>query len=228
LFLDEFPGQDIEAVKKLYFLDKGFLLNDEGNVTDLIKPATDEFPKYNAGLVSEYLKGCQFIFDVYLNNEARNYKWYFSFDEGPALSHLTKFLTETPGNISLHFDYFSSETPVERAKYLTVATYKSFIEDNKKQMIKDIISKMESGEDLSDFTGKYDEIKSRHFTYSNVEKIFDCKGKKYFNKCLEAITLISHIPHLTGIDVNMLGGKFYQKYLKYKQKYLKLKTELKL
>ncbi len=228
LFLDEIPGQDIDAVTKLYFLDKGFLLNDEGKFTDLIKDASDEFPPYNAGLVSEYLKGCQFIFDVYLNNEVRNYKWYFSYEEGPTLSHLTKFLTETPGNISLYFDYFSLETPDERAKYLNVETYKSFIEDNKKQMIKDIISKMESGEDLSDFTGKYNEIKSRHFTYSNVEKIFDCKGKKYFNKCIEAITLTSHTPHLTGIDVDMLGGKYYQKYLKYKQKYMKLKTELKL
>ena len=52
----------------------------------------------------------------------------------------------------------------------------------------------------------------------------------YFNKCIEALTLTSHEPHLTDIDVNMLGGKsgkygkYYDKYMKYKSKYLNLKA----
>ncbi len=226
LFLNEVPGSDIDIVTKLYFLDNGYLLKDDGQHTDLIKNASDELPAYNPRLVLEYLKGCQFIFDIYLNNEVRNYKWYFSFEEGPTLAHIIKYLTETPGDISLAFDYYSLETPEERAKYLNVETYKAFVEENKKQMIKDIISKMESGEDLSDFIEKYSEIKSRQFTYLNSEKIFDCKGKKYFNKCIEAVTLTSHVPHLTGINVDMLGGKYLEKYLKYKQKYMKLKAQL--
>ena len=49
----------------------------------------------------------------------------------------------------------------------------------------------------------------------------------YFNKCIEALTLTPYEPHLTEIDVNMLGGKsgkYYEKYMKYKSKYLNLKA----
>ncbi len=85
---------------------------------------------------------------------------------------------------------------------------------------------MGTNEDMTRFVTNYEDIKKRQFTYEKSDKIFDCKGKLYFNKCIEAITLTPHEPHLTGIDVNMLGGKYYEKYMKYKTKYLKLRKNL--
>ena len=232
LFLDQVREIDLDKINKLYYLENGWFIKagSRGKYDNLIQDASTNLPTYNPDLLSGYLKGCQFIFDIYLNNEVKNYKWYFNFEEGPTLSNIVKYLTETSGDISLLFNYHSSETPEERAKYLNVETYKSFMEENKKQMVKEIIEKMGTREDMTNFVTNYEDIKTRQLTYEHSDKIFDCKGKMYFNKCIEALTLTSHEPHLTDIDVNMLGGKsgkygkYYDKYMKYKSKYLNLKA----
>ena len=139
---------------------------------------------------------------------------------------MVKYLTETSGDISLSFDYYSLESPEERAKYLNVETYKAFVEDNKKQIFKEIIEKMDTREDLTTFEANHTDIKRRQFTYENSDKIFDCNGIMYFNKCIELTTLTSYDPQLRDIDVNMLGGKYYEKYMKYKSKYLKLREKI--
>ena len=245
LFLDPAHTIDFDKIEKIYYLDKGWFAGDTGDTGDtgrptrprdsgrplvvyksLIKDGSTDLPTYNPELVSAYLKGCQFVFDIYLNNEVRNYKWYFNFDEGPTLSNLVKYLTETSGDISLSFDYYSLESPEERAKYLNVETYKAFVEDNKKQIFKEIIEKMDTREDLTTFEANHTDIKRRQFTYENSDKIFDCNGIMYFNKCIELTTLTSYDPQLRDIDVNMLGGKYYEKYMKYKSKYLKLREKI--
>jgi hypothetical protein len=226
--LDILSLEEQDKIKKMYYLENGYYIKPDESVIDLIKESRPIMPKYNPTVVSEYLKGCQFIFDIYLNNEVRNYKWYFRFNESPTLPHLVKFFNELGRrvNLSSHFDYFSSETPEKRAKYLNVESYLNFVNANKKHIVKDIISKMVPDEVLTDFERNYDDIKTRHFTLDKSEQIFNCNGKAYFNKCIEAEVLIDHSDHMTDIEVSMLGGKYYEKYLKYKEKYLKLKNSI--
>jgi hypothetical protein len=225
LFMDLITFSDFYKFKQLYYLENGYIPFDRNSPQiDLIKPKPELVNEYNSDLIEDYLKGCQFVFDIYLNNEVRNYKWYFKYEHAPTLTDITKYLSEIDDKkLEEKFDYYTIETPEKKAKYFDVAGYKRYIEDNKQKIINDVIKQIYTiNKEQMPTNISYDDIKKLNLTYANVEKIFNCAGKKYFNKCIEATELVNPEDHITDILVDMLGGSYYSKYLKYKQKYLNL------
>lgn len=84
--------------------------------------------------------------------------------------------------------------------------------------------------------GSLDDDLKRYITYENILKLYDCTNKKFFNKCLKfpkkllpvkdylkpkdhpiTISFPKCLPQQNG------GYNYYKKYIKYKNKYLKLK-----
>lgn len=68
------------------------------------------------------------------------------------------------------------------------------------------------------------------FTYSNIEKIYACHNQLYFNKCLDydgnPINPDTD-EYNVKIKAELLGGSnYYNKYLKYKNKYMSLKKSI--
>ena len=101
--------------------------------------------------------------------------------------------------------------------------------DNYMQNELDFESPQQMGGSLEDDLKKY-------ITYDNIPKLYDCTNKKYFNKCLKIpIKLLPVKDYLKPKDepVSILyskcqpdqngGYNYYKKYIKYKNKYLKLK-----
>jgi hypothetical protein len=72
-----------------------------------------------------------------------------------------------------------------------------------------------------------DETCKNYFTYDidTLNILFNCDGERYINKCVDIENFIP-VPLSTKyerpIDTTLLGG-YYQKYLKYKNKYMSLK-----
>ena len=65
------------------------------------------------------------------------------------------------------------------------------------------------------------------FTYANVKKIYNCENTLYLKNCIsqgEDFIIPEPVKYFVDLDMTLLGGgDYYNKYLKYKNKYLSLK-----
>jgi len=84
--------------------------------------------------------------------------------------------------------------------------------------------------------GSLEDDLEKYITYDNIPKLYDCTNKKYFNKCLKIpIKLLPVKDYLKPKEYPITisypkcppdqngGYNYYKKYIKYKNKYLKLK-----
>jgi len=227
-------SDDREIIKKKqFYLDKGLLLKNDGStellIKDLVRTTALPQSEYDK-MIKKYLEGCQFIFDLYFLNDIKNYKWHYTYNTAPHLKDVVSFLKKLPvSDYKTIFDYSNGLNIKRDFQYMDLDFYKSYSDENKNKIFREIYNRVfppASGAAVIDnsvpLTGA--EFKAA-FTFANVKKIFNCVNKMYFNKCVDYDD--SMIDPDTAkfnktIDPSLLNKYYYQKYLKYKSKYLKL------
>jgi hypothetical protein len=230
--INVFAYSDFEKYKVAFYIENGHKIGTDGKLINLIPKRARTLPTPADKLndkITNYFQGCQFILDIYLNNILKNYKWYYRYNESPTIMEIVTFMTgKSDSELISLFDYTNGGTAItsNTLKYLNVESYGTYSGENKEKIIKSAIKKIDPSENVSDGIVDLVELKRRHFTLDNIEKIVNCHNKQYFNKCIEVDELTPNETY-TDKDVRpeQLGG-YYKKYLKYKQKYLELKNSL--
>lgn len=202
--------------KKLFYLNNAVqIIND--------KPVLILTPKYiykemhDNMQIKKYLEGCQFIFDLYYLNKINNYKWFYPYESAPSLKELLKYLNKNKDYKQI-FNYTNDN---DISQYLSITSYKEYMEDNKNKILLDILHKINPNATLDDL--------SKLLTYDNLRKIYKCHNKLYINGCIDydSNPIDPNMKKYNEkIDITMLGGTniHYNKYLKYKTKYIMLKN----
>jgi len=243
------------ALNKFIFLkdnNKYNLLKEKRQFNELdIFYKNKENKQKDDDIVTNYLEGCKFIFDLYFNNEIKDYHWYYKYERTPILKNILQYSKENKNIFgNLKFNYNN--------KVFDEIKYSKFYEHNKNviliNIMNNIIQNAKGTEinvsgDISEYQTKtrvslsYDqrgnktysntkieynitdvdliELKKIYLIYSNIPIIYNCFNKKYLNKCLDINTEL-----LDFSTIVKQNGGYKNKYLKYKEKYLKLKQSL--
>jgi hypothetical protein len=232
-YLRLMKSSDNQVIKKIYYLENGIIINDDGSEELLTKSFVD-LEHLSDDKIILYLQGYQFIFDLYYLSNIKNYKWYYPFDTAPTLAEITKFFsTKRPDELATIFDYTNKIDIKTDLNYFDLTSYKKYMDNNKDKILRNIIRNIitESPLVTTDVPETMELTPAKlaeYFTYKNLKIIYKCFNVLYLKSCL------SYDSHLinpdeavynTKIRPELLGG-YYQKYLKYKNKYLKLKNEL--
>jgi hypothetical protein len=240
-----------EMFEKLYYLSKGIYKNQKHKLEIIMNNKISSSKIINKQ-IKNYLEGCQFIFDIYLNNKIKNYNWVYNYENAPYLENIYAYLKDKElGDFEEIFDYVGSNNP---NKFLSYKTYQDYMEYLKKRNIINILKKNKIREKITD--ENIQDFEKEYFIYRNIKNIFQCSSnKKYINKCIDI--QIYDIPDEMIIDIDidtinmntdlikmvktkptdivnkiidlpeLIGGnnkKYYFKYLKYKNKYLEFKS----
>jgi len=225
LTLIKSPGNP--TLKKIIYLENSVIINIDGSEEVLAKPFVDQ-PAFTEDKIILYLQGYQFIFDLYYLNNIKNYKWYYPYDFAPTLNEISKFLSSKRlDELSAIFDYTNKIDIKTDLNYFDLTTYKKYLDDNKDKILKNIIANIITEKDVVPIELTSTEL-SKYFTYDNIKIIYKCFNGLYLQSCLnyESHLINPDEPiYNTKLRPELLGG-YYQKYLKYKNKYLKLKSEL--
>jgi hypothetical protein len=214
--------------KKIFYLEHGFIVKDDGSLEQLTKP----FQKIEAltdDVIIKYLQGYQFIFDLYYNNNIKNYKWFYPHEVAPTLNEIATFLTTTQIPMTTVFDYTNGIDIRRDLNFFNLATYKKYIEDNKDKIIRNIIrniitEKPVATTDVAETMELSRANLEKYFTYDNLKIIYKCFNELYLQSC------INYDKHLIDPDVakynKKIDGNMLKKYLKYKNKYIALKKKI--
>ena len=234
-FIKEFSetNNNYLLFEKIYLLENGFIINKHYN-----KDGRDNGDKYNSlfnkltilnnnlsnvsnieDVVINYLEGCKFIFDIYLNNNLDNYKWFYKYHNSPTLTEIYNFLSKNIKDKEYILNIFNYVKKND-GKYLNYTNYKEYSNNYKFKIFSDIIFNI-TNKKIFISQNNFNYIKQKYLTYNNVKKIFNCNGQIYFNKCINISNPIN-IPKKYNKKINniLLGGNYYyHKYIKYKNKY---------
>lgn len=226
-------SDDREIIKKKqFYLDKGILLKDtttELLIKDLTANPTIAQADYNK-MIKNYLEGCQFIFDLYFLNDIKSYKWHYTYTTAPHLKDVVSFLKKVHAtDYKTVFDYSKGLNIKRDFQFMDIEFYKSYSNENKNKIFREIYNRIippAAGAAAIDNSVPLTEAEfTTAFTFANVKKIFNCINKMYFNKCIEyddSMIDPDTAKFNKSIDPSLLNKYYYQKYLKYKSKYLKL------
>lgn len=154
------------------------------NYTDTNLLKLENFPAHqepiDANLMTRnYFEGYQFILDMYFNlyGEVRNNFWYYRYSSTPTIAQLIRWLStnELPDYVvSTNPAYFTGEEYVSYLNNLVTSNHRITIESINKQL--------ESRRDRRRVTRvEYDNLVL--FRGKGINIVFDCKDKKYLNKC---------------------------------------------
>ena len=186
-FIEEFSGtnhKNLNQYKKLYLLNSGFVNNGDKYIS-LIKPKEHIKFKPDNDKFKNYMEGCYFIFDLYINNNIRDYSWFYRYEDAPTLIDLNNYLMkQKSSDFPKIFNYVNNNNNI----YLDINTYRTYIDDYMNKIILDLIHNINNTGmnkrtivDEMDMNG----LKTKYFTYDNIKNLFNCNGKTYFNKCLQ-------------------------------------------
>jgi hypothetical protein len=236
-------GNTEQIFKKIKFYEKGAIVNSSGIPTNLIRIDKTEFDKISTeDMLKKYCEGCNFILDLYYNNNLQNYYWYYSFDRSPRANEIsnyikTKVINGDPfGKMTRYFSIFNYfKLPLPSPHTLTKSSddyeyfsreqyiaYSSRMIQQILTSIKDKINEDRRKKGLLEYSDN-----SSSFIYENIDIIYSCINKTYFNKCIDYHIDLSEAErpeNITSLNKNNFTGGYYQKYLKYKNKYLNLKN----
>lgn len=225
-----------EIIKKTQvYLEKGLLINPDKSTELLINPLAP-VPAVAAAdlnkIIKKYLEGCQFIFDLYFINEIKNYKWHYTYDFSPKVSEIVAYLKTIPSvDRPALFDYSNGLNIKAKFDYMDIPMYKAYSLENKNKALRDIYERIvppaAGSSPIPPSTALTDAEMKAAFTYANIKKIFSCNNQVYFNKCIDYddSMIDPDLPAFNKeIDPALLKKYYYQKYLKYKSKYLSLKN----
>jgi hypothetical protein len=234
--LMNFEELNIQNFRKSYFFEKGIILDFQNNPNFSLLKKT-KLSSMNDEQIHKYLQGYSFILDIYFNNTLKNYKWIYNYEKAPTLAQINKFLEDKNDECVLRelFDY----TKKNNDNYLDTETYLQFTNDNqtgiiRKLLEKIMISKRKFGELGTLESASHNKIKlndlcKKYFIYDEptLDILFNCNGERFLNKCVDIenylpISITSEYER--PINKALLGG-YYQKYLKYKNKYMSLKIK---
>ncbi len=171
----------------------------------------------------QYLEGFQYTADLYFTGNVKNKCWHYQCEHAPTVTSLIKYISE-----NLELDIFEYATNY-------------FYYDNQEELYNSISQRFSRNSNI-----KYNRF-LKPAKYYLINDIFNCFNERYINKCpVNGDTTFIPISH-TGDFVNIisrdyditeanqklqttlmyaqrsLGGGFYDKYIKYKLKYLQLK-----
>ena len=239
-FIKEFSetNNNFLLFEKIYLLENGFIINkhyieDSGGTSNKYNSLFNKLTIINNNsddVIINYLEGCKFIFDIYLNNNLDNYKWFYKYHNSPTLTEIYNFLSKNIKDKKYILNIFNYVKKND-SKYLNYTNYKEYSNNYKFKIFSDIIFNI-TNKKIFISQNNFNYIKQKYLTYNNVKKIFNCNGQIYFNKCINISNPIK-IPKKYNQKINnvLLGGNYYyHKYIKYKNKYqryleyLELKT----
>ena len=241
-FIKEFSeiNSNYLLFEKIYLLENGFIINKnytkngDNKYNSLFNKLTNvnnnllKVSKTN-DIIINYLEGCKFIFDIYLNNNLNNYKWYYKYHNSPTLMEIYNFLSKNIKDKKYILNIFNYAKNND-GKYLNYTNYKEYSNNYKFKIFSDIIFNI-TNKKIFISQNNFNYIKQTYLTYNNVEKIFNCDRQIYFNKCINISNPIK-IPKKYNQKINdmLLGGNnnYYYKYIKYKNKYKKYLEYLEL
>ena len=176
---------NLEMFNRMYFLNKGIVKNN--NKLELIIDNKIN-KKINDKNTINYLQGCKFIFDIYINDKIVDYNWVYKYDVAPTLKDIYLFL-ENKEDIKNIFNYKSSNYN----KFLSFKTYKNYLEYLKVKNMKNILKKIGIKEKIK--KSNIEELSKKYIIYKNIKKIFKCSGDNIFiNKCFNIKYISKKIP----------------------------------
>jgi hypothetical protein len=154
-----------------------------------IKFDETEFKKQaTPDILKKYCEGCDFILDLYFNNNIKNYYWYYPYEKSPRCNEISKYINDNIADIRNVFDY-TNKTPSHSLKPRSTS-YRYFSRDQYKEYINLLLERTLSSikEKINEKrreTGNYEYIENEEaFIYEHVDTIYECINKKFFNKCI--------------------------------------------
>jgi hypothetical protein len=180
-FIKEFSRENIGIIEKIYLLNSGYIDN-KTNYISLLNYNKKEYITTN-DMIINYIEGCIFIFDLYINNTIKDYRWFYRYETTPTLKQLANYMqnhTNLHNNILIKNNYMDLSTYI---KYITM--YKNIIILECIHRIKNSIQDHMKNSRIIINENNIDKLKKKYLTYSNVKYIFNCNNKIYFNKCIE-------------------------------------------
>lgn len=179
-FIEKFcreNNKNFEIIQKIYFLNSGFI-NVNNKYISLLNHNNHNIHSDN-NMIENYLEGCNFIFDLYINNTINDYRWFYQYEMAPTLQSLYQYM-ET---------HNLPKITVQKKHYMNTMEYVKYVDRYKKSIILDTIHKinkkyhMKNSRKIVD-ENDYNKLKIKYLKYDNVKYLFNCDGKMYFNKCI--------------------------------------------
>ena len=176
-------------------------------------------------ILQNYLEGYTFILDLYfnLNGKTNNNFWYYKYDKHPSFQNIRNYLYKIINGTINYIRY--DENLNNNIPYFNYGEYREYL---KEQITKNINKiKLKLNKSINELI-VYEDL----YCPNKGNIIFDCKDKIYLNKCIlksdnANIGFKNPIEWINNKrNTNIIGGKFYIKYLKYKKKYLELKKNI--
>jgi hypothetical protein len=174
--------------------------------------------------ITQYIQGFQYITDLYFTGNVKNKCWYYQFENPPRLDEIIKYMETNIASDLLNYSGFYG------------ASHSSLYDKVSQKLTRSINIKY---------------IKNiRPVKYYKLKDIFHCLNMRYINKCQikgdtgiiflddegKLVNIMSSSFDISSANTKLteilrlasevlVGGKslYYDKYLKYKLKYLKLK-----
>jgi len=211
-------------IKKIFYLENGMIIKDDGMEELLITEFQDPTPLPNS-IILNYIQGYQFIFDLYFLNNIKNYKWLYPYDTAPTLKEIALFLNGIDIDKVESISY-NDINPSLNLEYFDFFSYKKYIDDNKNKILRNIIKNIIFAKKIV-----VDQPIEKYFTYENVIYIYKCVNALYITHCIhyDKMLIDPNIKEYNCISPMILGGgmntikyNYYMKYKKYKQKYILL------
>lgn len=208
--------------KKNYYFNEG-IVGDDFN-TNLLSCSDETLSDSSDDKIISYLKGCKFVFEVYLNNRIENYKWYYKYENAPTLNQISSFLEKNQQNLGSLFN----NVDFSMQNYFDLTNYKQYILDNSNSILVEFMKKICVKKNINKLgeldilvktnfvdVAKFESLKKELLTYNNIISISHCPNKQRYNKCFEPEQLLDTKPYLKRINSAFLGGKYKNKYEKY-------------
>lgn len=185
--LDEFT--DFENNDYLFwlmlYLENGAYFDFNSDIEKSLFNNIDTISTYsnNDKQIINYLEGCNFILELYINNNIKNYNWIYKYKTVPKLIEIHNFIKNNIDNIYNIFDFNNHLSD----KYLDLENYEKYFKYLKDKIIFNklinISKNIKSNVKIYDFNFK-SKIKD-FFTYDKIQFIFDTDKKIFFNKCID-------------------------------------------
>ena len=232
---------NIQTFKTSYYFEKsGLIYYPPDNFDFSLLKKRKAHSGINDEQIQNYLEGYSFILDIYFNNSLKNYRWIYNYKKAPSLAQLNTFLSTKNDECVLRelFDYTKSY----KDTYLDLETYLKFKSNNTTEILRILLEKIildqRNFADLGTLHNAssnkqiMDELCKKYFIFdmATLNILFNCDGERYINKCVDIdnfLPILMTSEYERPINTALLGG-YYQKYLKYKNKYISLKNNIKI
>ena len=149
----------------------------------------------NDKLIYEYLKGINWIYQYYFEDNLKNKYWFYPFEYTPLIKDIYQYL-KLKKNLKFNYKVVSDHnnffTVLEQLLFITPFNYNFYLLDNilnSNQINK--VKKFVSSDKYKKFYFDLEEI-AKEILFNNKNEQIDCHNALYFNKC-KLIELSKHL-----------------------------------